>query len=103
MFLKDDSVNIQGIRPELLFAILVTNDIYKKFGQELVITSLNDSKHSKTSLHYAGCAFDARIFYFDDSEYSQVAAAIKTRLGIDYDVIIEKDHLHIEYQPKRRY
>jgi len=102
MIIKDNSVKIHGIRPELVFALNVANDIYAKHGQELVITSLNDGKHSSTSLHYSGCAADLRINYFNKTLAKTVRLDIDKRLGIDYDVILESDHIHIEYQPRKR-
>ncbi len=100
MRIKDSSVKIQGISTELLFALIVADQVYKETGQELVITSLNDGKHSVTSLHYSGNAGDVRIYR--DGKDQQRRDMIKERLGIDYDVILEGNHIHIEYQPRRR-
>lgn len=100
MRLKDNTVKLHGIRPELLFALQVAAEVYKVYGQELVITSCNDSKHAPTSLHYAGCAVDLRTNYFTKATAIKVRDEIKERLGIDFDVILESDHLHIEYQPR---
>ena len=100
MILKEGVVT-NGIRQELLLALIVANDVYSQHGKDLVVTSLNDGKHSLTSLHYSGCAADLRTHYFEDAEdVKDVAASIKNRLGIDYDVVVEKDHIHMEYQPR---
>ena len=101
MRLKDNSVKIQGISPELLFGLIVADRVYENHGRELVITSLNDGKHSKTSLHYSGNAGDLRTYYFTIDETIIVRNEIKERLGNDYDVIIDGDHIHLEFQPKR--
>ena len=100
MRLKNNTVKLHGMRTELLFAIMVADEVYRVYGQELVITSANDSKHMATSLHYSGCAVDLRTHYFADNIRRRVADEIKERLGIDFDVILEKDPLHIEYQPR---
>ncbi|HZK07853.1 MAG TPA: hypothetical protein VFC92_06595 [Bacteroidales bacterium] len=102
MRLKDNSVIIQGIRPELLFAMQVVDGVYDTHGQELVITSVVDGGHDFTSLHYSGGAFDARTFYFTVKVLHSVHREIKKRLGVDFDVVLESNHMHIEYQPKRR-
>jgi hypothetical protein len=102
MKLKDSSVRIQGIVPELAFALVVADAIWTKQGHELVITSLNDGKHGTTSLHYAGSAADLRTNYFNNAEIEFVAQKLRDALGIDFDVIVEKNHIHLEYQPKRR-
>lgn len=66
------------------------------------ITSANDSKHMDTSLHYKNRAFDIRIFNLKNGSQKELeswTARIRERLGDSYDVILEKDHLHIEYHP----
>ena len=96
-------INPQGIRSELLLALVVADGVWSKHGQNLVITSLNDSRHSRTSLHYSGQAADLRTRYFDDSIKMRVADDLRDALGNhpDYDIILESDHVHLEYQPKR--
>ncbi len=101
MILKDGVV-ISGIRTELLFALNVCDGVYSTYGEELVITSLNDGKHSDTSLHYSCSGADLRTRYFTVPETKLVAEDIRSRLGIDFDVVVEKDHIHLEYQPRRR-
>ena len=98
MKLKEDVI-LQGLRPEMLIAVIVCNDVYAKYGEELVITSAVDSKHSAKSLHYSGCAIDIRTRFFEFDEVSLVAADIRGRLTEDFDVVVESDHIHIEYQP----
>jgi len=94
-------VSIQGIRPELLFGIMVANGVYEKYGYELVITSLNDSRHSDASLHYSGAAVDLRISNITNpGDVAMIALEITGKLNKDYDVVLEKDHIHLEYQPK---
>jgi hypothetical protein len=97
-------VNPAGIRPELLVALIVANGVWAKHGEELVVTSLNDSKHSKTSLHYAGQGADLRTRYFSNEEAEEVAQDLRDALGNspDYDIIVESNHIHMEWQPKRR-
>ena len=103
MKLKSNSVNIAGIRPELLFAVMVADKVYSEHGVECVITSVTDSKHGTTSLHYAGCAVDLRTSVFKSEDYAKaVSDEIRQRLNIDYDVIFEGDHIHIEWQPRYR-
>lgn len=73
----------------------------------VVITSANDGRHMDGSLHYKDRAFDIRIWNIK-SKNSQLrhalartwAARIAERLGEDYDVILESDHIHMEYDPK---
>ncbi len=94
------TVKLKGLQPQILIAVMVANDVYRDFGKELVITSVNDSKHSEFSLHYSGDAIDIRTRYFTSEEKVAVHKEIKDRLTKDFDVVLEKDHIHIEYDPK---
>jgi hypothetical protein len=102
MELKNGTVKIQGITTELLFGLFVADYVWKTYDKELVITSLNDGKHSKLSSHYSGNAADLRINYFKPTDKFLIGKTLQRKLGIDYDVIIEKDHIHLQYKPKRR-
>ncbi len=99
MILKK-SVSLKGLQPQILVAVMVANEVYKKYGKDLVITSVNDSKHGEGSLHYKGFAIDTRIFYFPKGVAKKVRDEIASRLGDEFDVVLEKDHIHIEYDPK---
>jgi hypothetical protein len=64
------------------------------------VTSANDSVHMRGSRHYTDEALDLRIHGLTKIQVAEWAAAIKTRLGLKYDVVVEKDHIHVEYDPK---
>lgn len=102
MKIKDSSVHLSGMRPEILFAIMVVDYVYQSYGEELVITSVVDGHHSSSSLHYAGSAFDARTSYFTPGIRKSVADDVRSRLGFDFDVVLESDHMHVEFQPMYR-
>jgi len=95
-----EGVKAAGLRPEAMLAIIVALSVYQEFGYELVITSLVDGKHSRGSLHYSGAGIDTRTRHMVDAHKKQVADEIQVRLGPDFDVVLEKDHIHIEFQPK---
>jgi len=63
---------------------------------EVVITSTYEGTHSPRSLHYADLAIDIR----KPGTVNELVATLKSRLGSDYDVVDEHDHIHIEYDPK---
>lgn len=99
--LKDDSISFANLQPQILFALTVANDVYDQFGIDCVVTSANDGIHSTTSLHYSGAAVDLRIRNFDSRDDAQEAAfIISDALNQHYDVLLESDHIHIEYQPR---
>lgn len=87
--------------PQIRAAWTICDEISKRLtGKELVITSILDGKHKNESKHYIGQAFDARIFIYTPPQRNQLLKEFKNELGPDYDVILEADHFHIEYDPK---
>lgn len=69
-------------------------------GAGAIITSGIDGKHMQNSLHYSGRAFDFRTKLLHFEVVKLIVAELKERLGKDYDVILEGDHLHVEWDPK---
>ena len=68
-------------------------------GRELEVTSCVDGVHMPHSRHYVGLAFDIRVRYLVNIQ--TFAAVLSVRLGKDYDVVREKTHIHVEYDPTR--
>ena len=64
--------------------------------EELVITSTYEGNHSERSLHYADLAVDIRKY----KRATRLTLELREKLGRDYDVVLESDHIHIEYDPK---
>ncbi len=99
-----EGVRIQGMRPEILFAVIVADGLWKENRQELVVTSVMEGSHSRGSLHYAGQAVDLRIKGIDSATpRERLGKELQARLGQDFDVVLESDHIHVEYQPKESY
>lgn len=96
-------VRIQGVRPETVLAMVILDGIFALRHAVLTITAVIDGTHSAGSLHYAGMAFDARTRDLPPGEVQEVATLARAALGADFDVVVEPDHLHIEYQPKGAY
>lgn len=64
------------------------------------ITSGVDGTHKAGSLHYSGDALDWRIWESNAAGVtSQIVGELAGYLGADYDVILESDHIHVEYDP----
>ncbi len=100
-------VKLRGIRAEALMILVKGEKIYNerlhkngKRGVDLVVTSALDGKHSRRSLHYVGLALDLRTRDFAKGEASIAAKFLQRRLGRQYDVVLERDHIHVEYDPK---
>jgi hypothetical protein len=93
-------VRIIGVKPEIVVAMMVADGVYRSLGYELTITSAVEGKHSRGSIHYQGMAFDCRITNLSPAAPAIVREAIQKALGGDFDVVLESDHIHIEYEPK---
>lgn len=90
---------IFGIQNEVILGLMVVNDIFERVGIDLILTCVTDSKHSGTSLHYVGHAVDIGLPPADKRDV--VIQRMRENLGDDFDVILEENHIHMEYQPKR--
>jgi len=101
MILKK-GVKLEGIKPEILMAACVVNGIYIDQGRPegVTITSITDGKHKPNSLHYSGLAIDIRTRYFNRSIQKRLAQKIQDALGDEFEVILERTHIHIEFDPK---
>jgi|TARA_Y100000310_G_C20682581_1_gene816848 hypothetical protein len=94
-------VRVRGVRPELLIAMMVAEEVAREFDAKLILTSITEGSHSTTSLHYNGCAFDIRTWHLHEHDKGEFVKTMKERLGTnDFDVVLENDHIHVEFQPK---
>lgn len=70
-------------------------------GTRLVITSTTEGQHMTNSLHAKGLAIDVRtrnLSYGDRTELFNDLTAALSQMG--FDIVLEGDHIHIEYDPK---
>ena len=88
-----------GARPELVLALVIANEVYAMHGQSMVVTSITEGVHSRASIHYTGGAADLRL----TPKAPEICGVLRERLGDDFDVVLEPDHIHIEWQPKQPY
>lgn len=72
---------------------------FRAHGYEAVCTSANDGTHSDGSLHYVGKALDLRSRHIPMEEQQLILKSLRDTLGADWDVILESDHYHLEYDP----
>jgi len=102
---KDKTVNFRGVHPELLHAMIVVDLILRKeMGYELIITSCRDGKHSETSRHYIGCAFDFRT-WISETDGTQLPMEKKQKLVDllskelpEFYFLAESTHIHCGYK-----
>lgn len=74
--------------------------VLKVTGLELFITSAADGVHMPGSRHYTGEAIDLRIRSVDADKRVVLRAALQSVLGSLFDVVLEVDHIHIEFDPR---
>lgn len=99
-------VRIFGIRPELVLALGIADDIWRQHGpvaEGAVVTSVMDGVHQDGSDHYRGTAVDLRVTTLDDP--AAATAALRAALGEDFVVLLERTppHVHVSFRPQRPY
>ena len=93
----------RGLRPEILLAILVTQEVFRARKIRLILAHGTNGKHSAAgSIHYSGNAVDIHwdSLWGDETLARQVEMELASALGKTYDVIWKSNHFHIEFQPK---
>jgi hypothetical protein len=105
-------VSFRGVTPQLALGIQIVVGCYQRMNYDCIITSLSDSKHGARSLHNRPdtndrdgikCdAADFRINHVRREAWKRLANAISTSLGEEFDVVLENDHIHVEYDPDWR-
>lgn len=74
--------------------------VFDEFGVDTVITSGTDGKHGEHSKHYTMEALDFRTRHLKVENHAALVHRCKHALGKDFDVVLEGDHLHVEFDPK---
>lgn len=88
-----------NVTPKNLVIAAAVANVAEVMGLTLVITSGTDGVHMPKSKHYTGEALDIRISNLGNS-VGAVVQSLRDRLGHGYDIVLEKDHIHIESDPK---
>lgn len=106
MKVKNSKVNIADLTIEMMCALGIIEHSAKKWlGEkyEVTITSAKDGTHKENSKHYSGNAVDIRTKDMK-KDVKWVWGTIEKNLNIAYpncyDVVLESNHIHIEYDPK---
>lgn len=112
---KDNTVECQ-FHPMLIGLLFELDKVYRAWDTELIITSGSEhtTRHGYTSLHYAtpAQAVDIRTRQSGTmppareqlGNLHEAVEAYLAKFGVPtnwVDVVLESNHLHIEYQPKR--
>ncbi len=98
MKLKSDVI----LHDTLMWGAIIVEECLAITAPEVacVITAGIDGQHMKDSLHYTGKALDFRTRDLFSGQQQIWVALCEEKLGPCWDVVLEKDHLHVEYDPK---
>jgi uncharacterized protein YcbK (DUF882 family) len=88
-----------GVTPKNLVIAAAAANVASELGCTIMITSGTDGVHKVGSFHYTGEALDFRL---PPVPIHLFVAAMQQHLGRAYQVIVETDHIHVEYDPKRK-
>ncbi len=90
-------VDISRLADPIRSRLSAIDSLWRTWGEEVIITSTYEGEHSAGSLHYVNRAIDLRLP--KNKGAAQAVDAIKGLLGDDYDVVLEKTHIHVEHDP----
>lgn len=109
--MKIGNGTVRCLRPEMILGLyiceLAARDVAEDLGRSdaesrVVLAHGIDGVHSRASRHYLAAAEDFVLRDQGDvelrSDFYRVAA---DRLGPEYDLVDEKDHFHLEFDPKQ--
>jgi len=94
---KDKDVDPLGVDPVTTLAIVALNDAFKRYRHDLTITKIGGA-HGPKSYHRFGMAFDFRTWGFPKASLNGIVGLFKQNMP-GWDIVIEKDHGHVEYDP----
>lgn len=94
-------VSLMGVQAVTTLGIEMCARAYQRIGQkEMWVTSVTDGKHKDGSKHYEGLAFDLRTRMLTKEQTLRLAAVMRGILEGEWDVVVEGDHIHVEFDPK---
>jgi hypothetical protein len=94
-------VDLRGLTPQMAIAYTIACAVYQRHCNTVcTITSASDGKHGVNSLHYKGKALDLRTFNVPTAALPLLVQSLKDALGAQFDVVLEADHVHIEWDVK---
>ncbi len=92
--------SVFNLKPEMVMAYFIACGVYNKYGHDCILTEGTGARHSKGSQHPLGYAIDLRISNLHPEEITKITDLIRASLAGEYQVILETDHIHIEFDPK---
>lgn len=95
-------VSLDGVQPPTWWMLGIADRIFKAHGVDLVVTSLTDGVHPDAkNIHGRGYAADLRTYGTMTNIQKSIQAEMEQILfPLGYDVVLEIDHIHCEWDPK---
>lgn len=91
-------VDLTGVKPEILASWPIVAAVYYGCGEaECTVTSVCDGVHT-TIVHSLGMATDFRLPASCPPEV--VVERMREALNKQYDVVLQVDHIHVEFDPR---
>jgi len=95
-------VSLDGLQPQMYYALGVVRAVWMAWGRrDPVVTCTIGGEHCPRSLHPNGRAVDIRTRDLPAEMAAAMAYRCKNLLSyLGFDVVLEVNHLHIEYDPR---
>ena len=110
---ENGTVRLAGLQPEMDIAMYVVEDVLNDWLIETVITAGTEEFypdgsliHSVGSLHPRGYALDFRRRDIPSADFDEVIKLIRDalhKISLAYDVVVEGNHIHIEFDVKKNF
>ena len=92
-------VRILGMKPEILFAVMIAEGVFAEYGAGCVITEGTEGKHSPHTHHRKGLAVGFRTRMIPAELHKELADKLAKALGDEFQVELHTTHIHVEYDP----
>ena|SRR5271157_5246317 len=83
------------LNDQIRTALAVIQEVYEGLLEEPVCTAGCDGNHKVNSKHYVNDAVDLRLPHKDNIPL--IVAQLKAKLGSKFYVLLEVDHIHVQY------
>lgn len=90
------SVSVVSVQCVVFDIIIAAFSVSTLLGYDLIVTSISDGTHKIGSKHYIGEAVDIRTFHMFAEDRRLFVSRLQSILGSGFDVVLEKDHIHVE-------
>ena len=97
---KDHNVTLENCDTTVMEALCAAASVWKRYGvRYLTIASASEPAHPDTSPHFLGYAVN--LLSRSLPNVFAMADDLRQLLDDDFDVLVNADHIHIEYNPRK--